>query len=152
ASLPKLLADAGGGSLREDIDANLAEARALLPYRETGKYYLMMGYELIRAVLEEYARRFDLGGTVYFLHLDELPRLASGREALLEQAAERKLRWQAIQRLDAPEIVDSKELDHLGVAAHVEAASELTGAAMAPGVATGNARVVADPQTAGNLG
>src|SRR5207249_7844171 len=36
--LPRLLEKAGGSSLREVIEATLREARALLPYRESGKH------------------------------------------------------------------------------------------------------------------
>lgn len=150
--LPEILASAGGSSLRENIETNLAEARALLPYRETGKYYLMIGYELIRQALEELARRWDLGGGIYFLHRNELTRFPAESEALREAMTERKRRWQALQRLDAPDIVDSQSLDGLGLAPPIAAANELIGAAMAPGVATGIARVVADPQSAGDLG
>jgi pyruvate,water dikinase len=150
--LPKILADAGGSSLREDIEANLSEARSLLPYREAGKYYLMMGYELIRQVLEEFGRRWDLGGDVYFLERAELARFPAESTALRAVIEERKPRWQALQRLDAPEIVDSEKLDSLGLAPPIHAASELSGAAMAPGVATGVARIVADPESAGQLG
>jgi len=150
--LPKILADAGGSSLREDIEANLTEARSLLPYRETGKYYLMMGYELIRQVLEEFASRWDLGRDVYFLDRAELARFPAESTALRAAIEERKRRWQALQRLDPAEIVDSKKLDDLGLAPPIRAASELSGAAMAPGVATGVARIVADPESAGQLG
>jgi len=150
--LPGILANAGGSSLREDIEAKLAEARTLLPYRETGKYYLMMGYELIRQALEELARRWDLGGGIYFLQRDELRRFHGEAAALRAKIAERKSRWQVLQRLDAPDIVDSQNLDGLGLPPPIAAASELVGAAMAPGVATGIARVVADPQSAGDLG
>ena len=150
--LPATLAKAGGSSLREDIDVNLADARALLPYREAGKFHLMKGYELIRQALEELARRWDLGASTYFLVRDELSRFAADEEALRAVAAERRRRWQALQRLDAPEIVDSAHLDDLGIAPPVIAASELIGSAMAPGVATGRVCVVADPQSAGQLG
>ena len=150
--LPTVLEKAGGSSMREDIEANLAEARALLPYRESGKFYLMMGYELIRHALEELARRWDLGGSIYFLQREDLARFPVEADALRATAAERKRRWQALQRLDAPEIVDSNNLDTLGTAPPIVATSELIGTAMAPGVATGIARVVADPQTDGQLG
>ncbi len=117
AQLPSLLEKAGGSSLREDIEVNLGEARSLLPFRETGKYYLMMGYELIRQVIEEYARRFDLGGSAYFLERAELARLPGEIDQLKKIAAERKRRWQAQQRLDLADIVDSNDLEQLGIAA-----------------------------------
>jgi len=41
--------------------SNMREAQRLLPYRENGKYYLMLGYETIRLALLETARRWELG-------------------------------------------------------------------------------------------
>ncbi len=61
AALPNTLARAGGSALLEEVEARLQTARALLPYRESAKHYLMMGYELIRQVLLELARRWEFG-------------------------------------------------------------------------------------------
>jgi phosphohistidine swiveling domain-containing protein len=150
--LPRWLRQRGGSSLREEIEANLDEARRLLPYRETGKYYLMMGYELIRLVIEELARRWELGPDAYFLERDELRRFPADGSRLRETIAQRKLRWRALQRLELADTVDSERLDQLGLPAPVVASDQLEGAAMAPGVATGPVRVVHDPEDAGPLG
>jgi pyruvate,water dikinase len=150
--LPYNLACFGGSSFREQIETDLREARELLPYREAGKYYLMMGYELIRLAIEELARRWDLGGGVYFLQSAELERFTQDRAALREAIARRRVRWQALQRLDIPDTVDSQDLDGLGLVQELAAAEELTGTAMAPGVATGAVRVVFDPRQPGDLG
>jgi rifampicin phosphotransferase len=152
AELPLWLRQRGGSSLREDIDASLAEARRLLPYRESGKFYLMMGYELLRRVTEEFARRWELGGGIYFLEKDELSRFTGERSRFTELIAERRTRWQALQRLDVPDVIDSAHLEQLGKAPPVQAADELPGAAMAPGAATGVVRLVRDPAAAGDLG
>jgi pyruvate,water dikinase len=151
--LPDTLKQWGGSSFREKIEHDLADARALLPYRESGKFYLMMGYEQIRRVLEEFARRWDLGRDLYFLHLVELSRWPVEAAALREKIVERKLRWQALQKLDLRDQIDSAKLDGLGLPQPLDASqSELVGTAMAPGVASGPARVVHDPHQAGDLG
>ncbi|MBE3070446.1 MAG: hypothetical protein IMZ66_09460, partial [Planctomycetes bacterium] len=150
--LPDLLRRWGGSCFRERIGENLAQAQALLPYRESGKHYLMMGYELLRQVTEELARRWDLGTAVYFLRLDELGSFAGDRPRLADLAAQRRVRWQSQQRLDLPDVIDSDDLDGLGLARHVEAATELEGTAVAAGVATGIARIVLNPGQAGDLG
>jgi pyruvate,water dikinase len=152
AKLPETLKQWGGSSFREQIERDLDDARALLPYRESGKFYLMMGYEQIRRVLEELARRWDMGRDIYFLQVSELERGHPGA-ALREEIARRKLRWQALQKLDVPDQVDSANLNGLGLAQPLDASqTELAGTAMAPGVATGPARIVFDPQEAGELG
>ena len=154
ADLPETLRQAGGSSFRERVGRDLADARALLAYREAGKHYLMMGYELIRQVTEELAGRWDLGGGMYYLRDAELGDFAAGRDrARLAEAVERRrVRRQAFQRLDLPHVIDSAELDSLGLARELEAVDELGGTAVAAGVATGTARVVFDPQAGGDLG
>ncbi|KPJ68830.1 MAG: hypothetical protein AMS14_11975 [Planctomycetes bacterium DG_20] len=77
--LPAALKHWGGSCFREPIEADLADAQALLPYRESGKHYLMMGYELLRTAIEELAARWGLGGGIYFLRLDELGALPRDR-------------------------------------------------------------------------
>ncbi|MBI5722576.1 MAG: hypothetical protein HZA50_01350 [Planctomycetes bacterium] len=150
--LPETLRQRGGSSFREQVQADLAAAQALLPYRESGKHFLMMGYELLRLATEELAERWDLGGGIYFLRLEELEKFGTDREKLKDQIAVRKLRWQALSRLDPPDVVDSKDLAGLGMPPQLSRADELKGAAAAPGVATGPVRIVMDAAKAGDLG
>jgi rifampicin phosphotransferase len=152
AELPRLLEQAGGSCFREQIGRDLADARDLLPYRESGKHYLMLGYELLRLCTEEAARRWGLGGRVYFLQLEELNDYSRDRGRLDELTERRRTRWRAMQRLDPGEVVDSRELDSLGLARRLDSAEALRGAAVASGVAGGTVRVVLDPREAGDLG
>ena len=59
-------------------NAELQRARTFLALRETGKHYLMLGYELIRQALLEIARRFKFGDDIFDLELEELPRVIAG--------------------------------------------------------------------------
>jgi phosphohistidine swiveling domain-containing protein len=152
AALADTLAEWGGASLREDIEKDLADAQALLPYRETGKHWLMMGYELIRRAILDLSRRWDLGRDVFFLHLGELAHFENQRDTLLPEIAKRKIRWQSAKRLEMPDLVDSQQLDSLGVPREFEHASELKGDALASGVASGRVKIVYDPKEAGDLG
>jgi pyruvate,water dikinase len=150
--LPALLAKWGGSSFRERIETSLRQTQKLLAYRESGKHYLMMGYELIRLAILELARRWELGREVFFLKLDDLDRFEKQREQLLETAAQRLLRWKSLQRLDMPAAIDSRELDQLGQPRSYESAAELKGEAVAAGVAAGTARIVFDPREPRDLG
>src|SRR5208283_1639118 len=111
--LPELLARWGGSSFRETIEQSIRQTQRLLAYRESGKHYLMMGYELIRMAILELARRWRLGCEVFFLRLDELEDFESRRKELLATAAQRQVRWQSLQRLDMPKVIDSVELQQL---------------------------------------
>jgi rifampicin phosphotransferase len=113
----------------------------------------MMGYEQIRRVIEELGRRWDLGRDIYFLHLEELPGWKSASSTLRERATQRKIRWQALQKLDLPDQIVSTRLEGFGLRQPLDATqSELTGTSMAPGVASGPARIIFDPHEAGELG
>jgi pyruvate,water dikinase len=146
------LAKWGGASLHERILPDLRDAQALLPYRETGKHYLMMGYETIRAALSELSRRWDLGRDLYYLHLDELDGFESRRGELAEDIAERKLRWKSAQKLSMAFVVDSEKLDGLGHPQTKAGGAKLEGCPLASGAAKGVARIVFDPQAAGDIG
>jgi pyruvate,water dikinase len=146
--LPSALVQAGGTSLREVIDDHLADARALLVYRETGKYYLMMGYELIRANIVALGQSLGMGSDIFFLRWDELADASAHRDKI----ERRKVRWKSAQRLELPDVIDSDHIAHLGQVEQLAAATELKGDAVAAGVATGKAAIVFDPREAGSLG
>ena len=150
--LPAKLAEWGGRSLLAEIQADLHDAQRLLPYRESGKHYLMMGYETIRQVLVELGERWRLGRDVFFLRLDELDAFQAREAELIQVIAVRKVRWQSAKKLEMPVAIDSDRLDDLGLPKEYDGAQELTGEPVAAGVATGEARLVYDPQQAGDLG
>ncbi|MFP4104590.1 MAG: PEP/pyruvate-binding domain-containing protein [Phycisphaerae bacterium] len=150
--LPDLLAEWGGSSFEPQVRDLLQRARLLLPYRETGKYYLMMGYELIRCVTEEMASRSSLGGDLYFLQLDELADLMNDEQAVREVAAGRRIRHASAQRLYLPDVIDSEQLDDLGNVPDLESSDEMSATCLAGGVGSGPARIVSDPASADDLG
>jgi len=152
AELPQTLAQWGGSFLQEEIEALAREAQRLLPYREIGKHNLLKGYELIRLAILELGRRWGLGDDVFFLHLEELPQFEADADKLRSAVQMRKVRWQAFQRLDMPDVIDSSELDRLGLPRHVDAASEMEALTLSPGIVTGTARIVYHPGDAAGLG
>jgi pyruvate,water dikinase len=149
--LPRVLDECGGSCFREEVEARALEAQKLLPYRETGKHYLMMGYELIRNVLVALGERFGIGDDLFFLRLDELGRFEAERDALTETIGERKRRWQSWQKLDLPDAIDSADLDGLGLPRHFEGAAELDAVPLSAGVFDGTVAIVHHPTEAGDL-
>lgn len=150
--LPAVLERWGGASFREEIAEWLAEARRLLPYRENGKYYLMMGYELLRMAALELSRRWGIGNDVFFLHLSELDQFEDSREQLTESIRKRRTRWQSAQRLEVADRIDSMDLSGLGKPREAAGATgDLKGEALAPGIVTAPARIVFDPREGGEI-
>ena len=152
--LSALLKDHGASSLESGIRAELAMVQRYLPYRETGKHYFMIAISLLRQVMEEFAERNDLGKDAYFLHRSELARFSSRKDDLKKIAAQRRIRWQAFQRLEMPEVIYSEKLDAIGRATQTEQSEggALVGVGVSAGLGTGTARIVKSPAEAGDLG
>jgi len=150
--LPAVLRTWGGSSLREEIEALAAEAVALLPYREIGKHYLMMGYEEIRRTLLEFGRRFELGGDLFYLRLAELAEFEKDPAKYVDLAQKRKVQWKCAQKLDLPDVIRSAEIDALGLRRQFAAAGEMSAVPLSGGVVVGTARVVFNPGEAKDLG
>lgn len=133
------------------FDKELSSAVAYLPYRETWKHYLMMGYELIRQVALEIGRRTGLKDDVFWLQIDELKEALEGRD-FSDVIAERKSQRRLMLSIDCPDVVFSSNLEAIGRPQTVESMSEYSGLPVSPGVATGTAKVVVEPSGASNLG
>jgi pyruvate,water dikinase len=148
SEMAEQLAAHGARVFHRPLIQRLALARQLLPYREVGKYYLMMGYELIRQVLETLADRYRLGQDIYFLRLDELRNVGAVNEELRSKISDRKKRWRAERRIATGDFVDSHEIEQLGVNWRRQVPAEtVAGSALAGGVATGSVQIMDDPRS-----
>jgi pyruvate,water dikinase len=152
--LPRLLAAHGASSLAEKINRYLTMVHQLLPYREIGKHYLMLGYDLIRQVIVALADQLDLGGDIFFLRLKELQQLAVGESITGDRGAaslieRRRFRWQTLQRIALPNVVDRSALEHLFDDVSCNTQDGWTDAtALSSGVARGPVYSVTDESTA----
>lgn len=151
SQLSERLKASGGSFMEAAICQDLKDAQALLPYRENGKYYLMQGYELIRNAITTLAERWNLGKDIFFLHWDELFHYDT-TPISTEQIASRKRRWESAQRLDPANLIDSNELEKLGLSENFETNHNLEGDSISGGIFTGTARIVFDPNEARDLG
>ncbi len=61
--------------LQTALAKELQTLRTYLGLRESAKHFLLQGYALVRRILVELDRRCGLGGDIFFLTPDELPRL-----------------------------------------------------------------------------
>ena len=152
--LGELLAKHGASSMEDDIRAELKLVQRYLPYRETGKHYFIIAVSLLRQVMEEFAERHNLGKDAYFLRRSELAEFSARKDELKTAIAQRKVRWQAFQRLDMPEVIYSDNLDAIGRAAPAAQsdAGSFAGVGVSAGLGTGTARIVKSPTEAGDLG
>ena len=131
-------------SLRKQIESELNFTRCYMPFRETAKFYLMLGYEQIRRALLELDRRYQLDGGIFYLMPDELKQLIDG-ETFNEVIATRKKRRELMLQIEVPDVIFSDALEDIGAPISVDAAETYTGVGVSAGVATGNARVFLRP-------
>ena len=148
--LARLPADKAA-AFRKKIDSALDLTQRYMPFRETAKFYLMLGYELIRQALLELDRRYQLAQGVFYLVPDELDRLTQG-EDLQSVIAERKRVRSLLLKIELPDVIYSDILNRIGEPQAIEAKDEIQGLGVSVGVATGEAYVLrdaADAQIAG---
>ncbi len=133
-----------GTGLRKRIESELAFTRRYMPFRETAKFYLMLGYEQIRRALLELDRRYHLKGGIFYLTPPELTPLITGKD-FTETIAGRKRRRDLALQIEMPDVIFSDALEAIGAAPTVYASDTYTGTGISGGVATGPARVLLRP-------
>ena len=132
------------GSLRKQIKSELDFTRRYMPFRETAKFYLMLGYEQIRRVLLELDSRYALDGGIFYLVPDELQQLISGK-AFGAVIATRKMEREFLLQIEVPDVIFSDSLEQIGAPIATDAAETYSGVGISAGVATGKARVLLTP-------
>ncbi len=131
-------------NLRKQIESELDFTRRYMPFRETAKFYLMLGYEQIRRALLELDNRYELDGGVFYLMPDELEQLIGGDD-FTDIIATRKIERERMLQIDVPDVIFSDALEDIGKPMSRAAAETYTGVGVSAGVATGKARVLLTP-------
>jgi pyruvate,water dikinase len=127
-----------------DVQTELDLLHTHLGLRETAKHYLMEGYALIRRILLELDQRHRLGGGIFFLLPEELPRLAAS-EDLMPLIQQRRRRRQVALSLEVPAVLFSDDLEAIGRPVLVEGTDTWQGVPLSAGVAEGPALVLQEP-------
>ena len=142
AELAELVKNKSG--LRKQIESELDFTRRYMPFRETAKFYLMLGYEQIRRALLELDCRYALNGGIFYLAPDELQQLISGK-AFGAVIATRKKERELLLQIEVPDVIFSDSLEQIGAPIATAAAETYSGVGVSAGVATGKARVLLTP-------
>ena len=116
-----------------------------LGWREAAKHYLLLGFAVLRKILLELDRRFQLHGGIFFLEPSELNRLIAGDD-LASTIRDRKKQRQIALSLEVPCVVFSDDLDAIGRAIPLPPDAEsFSGTALSAGVGEGPALVLHEP-------
>ena len=134
----------GKTGLRKRIEDALALTRQYMPFRETAKFYMMLGYEQIRRALMALDERYQLDGGIFYLVPAELEQLIGG-ETFDDTIAERRAHRELLLQIEMPDVIFSDSLTCIGTPMQTAAAETYTGVGVSAGVATGRARVLLTP-------
>ena len=131
-------------NLRKQIEGELDFARRYMPFRETAKFYLMLGYEQIRRALLELDKRYELEGGIFYLLPDELEELIGGDD-FGDIIATRRTEREFMLQIEMPDVIFSDALEQIGAPVSMDASATYTGVSVSAGVAIGKARVLLAP-------
>ena len=131
-------------NLKKQIESELDFTRRYMPFRETAKFYLMLGYEQIRRALVELGKRYELEEDIFYLVPDELNDLSKW-DVISNVIAKRKEQRKKLLLIDLPDVIFSDALDCIGNAAKINVSETYTGLGISAGAAKGNARVLVNP-------
>jgi rifampicin phosphotransferase len=110
------------GELERRIDL----VRRYVPFREDGKDFLMLGYELLRWVALEAGRRMGVGEDVFYLTREEMVGAVRGQwpvvsgqkqmdgAHLLALIEQRRLEYRAEGKVVVPNVIDREVVERLG--------------------------------------
>ncbi len=135
--------DEEAGNLFVDLEL----AQALLPLRETVKYYFAAEYAVIRTVLKTLNRRLEWSeDDIFHLRPDEIESAFAHRAKMNEIVARRRQERRIAKMLASqrriPAVIFASRLEAIGAWPEASAFCGLTGAPVAPGVAVGRVRLL----------
>jgi pyruvate,water dikinase len=151
-ALERIAAEAGLTAVqRAALVAALQTLHTYLGLRESAKHYLMQGYALLRRILVELDRRYDLGGGIFYLTPEDLPGLVKAPVAdqeIRDLIARRRRRRDTTLSLYVPQVIFSDDLEVIDREVEVGAADMLQGVPLSAGVVEGPALVLNEPTQA----
>ncbi len=132
----------------EDI---LQRAGRYINFREDGKDYLMLGYDLLRDVALEAGRRLGIGDDVFLLTREEFTHAVLTGYPPLPVIDKRKMLRAAEDRIQLPNFIDEAELERIGEPIIHASGDCITVFPISSGTASGPARIILSPEKAGAM-
>lgn len=133
-----------------ELEKRIDLARRYLVFREDGKHYLMLGYDLLRDLMLEASRR--LRTDVAWLTADELTEALRRGSAPQSQIDHRRREFLAEARINLPQWIDASDLSSLGEPPKSENHQPFEGLPISSGFASGPVRIVESPLDKRDLG
>jgi len=140
------------GRAAQEFDERLELVHRYLRFREDGKFYLMLGYDLLRDMALAAGRRLGIGDDVFLLREEELFAALSTGIAPLHLLEQRRLARTAEAEIDLPTLITEEKIAKLGEPAEIETTGTISAFPISNGTAGGPARIILSPEQAGDPG
>ncbi len=138
---------------RRELNEQVRLVHRYLRFREDGKHYLMLGYQLLRDLALEAGRRLGLGEDVFLLTWEELQLALTMGFAPLHLVDERRVVRTAEAKLILESVITAADIDLLGQPPPPRADGDCLAAfPISAGLCSGPARIVRTLSAAGELG
>ncbi len=138
--------------LAEELKYALELVHRYQRFREDGKHFLMLGYDLLRDLILEAQRRLEIDNAC-LLEFDELHDALATGFAPLHLLEKRQVEYRALEKIILPTLITEEDLAGLGESPVIDTgADQYRGLPVSGGRAKGPVRIVLSPDQAGNLG
>jgi pyruvate,water dikinase len=137
---------------RQQFRHHLDLAHRYLPFRENGKFYLMLGYDLLRDMALDAGRRLQIGPEVFLLNFEELRDALRTGYAPLHLLEERRMLRAAEARIDLPRVIADADIERIPLPQSIPRTGQTRAFPISGGVSTGPVKIVLSPEKAGELG
>lgn len=137
---------------RRELEEQLQLARRYLRFREDGKHYLMLGYQLLRDLALEAGRRLGIAEDVFLLTFAELQESLTTGFAPLQLLEQRRVQRKAEAKMSLRLAIGTEEIESLGQPPARAEGHRIPAFPISAGSNQGPARIVLSPPEAGDLG
>jgi phosphohistidine swiveling domain-containing protein/uncharacterized membrane protein (DUF106 family) len=137
---------------RAELTRRVDLVRRYVAFREDGKDFLMLGYDLLRDVALEAGRRLEIGEDVFYLTREDLFDSLRVGFAPHHLIAQRKSAYKAEAKVSLPRVIDAPAIETLGEVAEIQSAGGYKAFAVSSGEADGPACIRKSPTEPGEMG
>ncbi|MCW2890438.1 MAG: hypothetical protein JWL58_7300, partial [Streptosporangiaceae bacterium] len=137
---------------RAELTRRVDLVRRYVAFREDGKDFLMLGYDLLRDVAVEAGRRLEIGEDVFYLTREDLFDSLRVGFAPHHLMAQRKSAHKAEAKVSLPRVIDAPAIDTLGEPSELKSSGGYKAFAVSSGEAAGPARIRRSPTEPGEMG
>jgi pyruvate,water dikinase len=139
-------------SRQTELRQGVQLAQRYIRFREDGKHYLMLGYDLLRDMALEAGRRLGIAEDAFLLDFDELERALATGIAPLGLIVQRRAERAAEEKISLAHLITDSEIDSLGAPPAEHGQARTPAFPISAGARSGPVQIVLSPDEPRDLG